>query len=186
MSRKRTGINPLLTLLLLLYTPHYSNDFITNIKEMNYQLTEAQSELSKLIHSYRWTLQDPRATPSQKSDAERALAALYQPTYGSASPEEHNNRVLGGYRATLANPNVSEAAKSHARAMLEQAGADVRTQKERSGSAAARGGPNGNKTADGQLARKLGGYKSALKNPNVSPDAKAHARHMLEVHGVNY
>lgn len=100
--------------------------------------------------------------PDQREDAKRALEALYQPTYGSSTPQEHNNRVLGGYRATLANPNVSEAAKAHARAMLEQAGADLRTQKERNVAANARAS-NG-KSGDGHLARQLGGYKSALKS----------------------
>lgn len=104
---------------------------------------------------------DPRRTPAEKVEAERALAALYQPAYGSASAQEHSNRVLGGYRATLANPNVSDAAKAHARAMLEQAGADVRTQKERG---VTEGGRGGVKNPDAHLARQLGGYKSALKS----------------------
>lgn len=103
---------------------------------------------------------DPHYPITDKQEAERALAALYQPTYSSTSSQEHNNRVLGGYRATLANPNVSEAAKAHARAMLEQAGADVRTQKERSIS----DGGKGAKSPDAHLARQLGGYKSALKS----------------------
>jgi hypothetical protein len=82
--------------------------------------------------------------------------------------------------------------------MLEQAGADLRTQRERS---IAEGG-KGPKSPDAHLARQLGGYKSALKSekfrllqptshhififsdPNVSPEAKAHARHMLAQHGI--
>lgn len=141
-----------------------------------------QEDLVRLIESYRYILQDPHRTPAEKVEAERALAALYQPAYGSASAQEHSNRVLGGYRATLANPNVSEAAKAHARAMLEQAGADLRTQKERN---VTEGGRNA-KSPDAHLARQLGGYKSALKNPNVSPEAKAHARHMLAQHGIAF
>jgi hypothetical protein len=114
---------------------------------------------------------DPHSPPTLKTEAERALAALYQPTYGSTTSQEHNNRVLGGYRATLANPNVSEAAKAHARAMLEQAGADVRTQKERTATDGGRNGVNGvnGKSADAHLARQLGGYKSALKSEYLSP-----------------
>lgn len=101
---------------------------------------------------------DPFASSEAKQAAERSLAALYQPTYGSSTVQEHNNRVLGGYRATLANPNVSDAAKAHARSMLAQAGADPRTQR----AVAAQ-----NSQASGQdshLARQLGGYKSALKS----------------------
>lgn len=143
----------------------------------------SQDDLVRLIESYRYVLHDPHRSPSEKAEAERALAALYQPTYGSSSAQEHNNRVLGGYRATLANPNVSDAAKAHARAMLEQAGADLRTQKERNLQDGASGKGN-SKSPDAHLARQLGGYKSALKNPNVSPEAKAHARHMLAQHGI--
>ncbi|KAH6909119.1 Conidiation protein 6-domain-containing protein [Coprinopsis sp. MPI-PUGE-AT-0042] len=36
--------------------------------------------------------------------------------------DEHTHRVLGGYKATLKNPNVGEAAKEHAKEVLEQAG----------------------------------------------------------------
>ena len=52
--------------------------------------------------------------PDAKHAAERSLAALYQPTYGSSTLQGHNHRVLSGYRATLANPNVSDAAKADA------------------------------------------------------------------------
>jgi len=157
-----------------------------NNNHFDNQLSQiSQADLVNLIESYRFILQDPHSPPTLKTEAERALAALYQPTYGSTTSQEHNNRVLGGYRATLANPNVSDAAKAHARAMLEQAGADVRTQKERTATDGGRNGVNG-KSADAHLARQLGGYKSALKNPNVSAEAKAHARHMLSQHGIFY
>jgi len=113
-------------------------------------------------HSRRHPLVDPFASPEARQAAERSLAALYQPTYGSSTPQEHNNRVLGGYRATLANPNVSEAAKAHARSMLAQAGADPRTQR-------VVAAQNSQATGqDSHLARQLGGYKSALKSESVS------------------
>lgn len=101
------------------------------------------------------SLADPFASAGAKQAAERSLAALYQPTYGSSTLQEHNNRVLGGYRATLANPSASEAAKTHARAMIAQAGADVRTQRAVAAQAAGQ---------DSHLTRQLGGYKSALKS----------------------
>jgi hypothetical protein len=112
---------------------------------------------------------DPFASPEVKQAAERSLAALYQPTYGSATPQEHNNRVLGGYRATLANPNVSAAAKAHARAMLAHAGADPRTQRAVAAqhSQAQAGGQ------DAHLARQLGGYKSALKSESSLPSSSS-------------
>jgi hypothetical protein len=102
---------------------------------------------------------DTYASPEAKQAAERSLAALFQPTYGSSTVQEHNNRVLGGYRATLANPNVSDAAKAHARAMLAQAGADPRTQR-----AVAAQNSQASGGQDSHLARQLGGYKSALKS----------------------
>ncbi|CCA75113.1 hypothetical protein PIIN_09097 [Serendipita indica DSM 11827] len=155
----------------------------------------SQLDLVRLIETYRYILNDPSRPPTDKAEAQRALAALYQPAYSPTTQVEHNNRVLGGYRATLANPNVSEAAKAHARAMLEQAGADVRTLKERTamrasgsgaGSNGSTSGSDGEGRRDAHLARQLGGYKSALKNPNVSPEAKAHARNMLAQHGITY
>jgi len=120
-----------------------------------------------ILHNFQLTFlllsQDPRYSLEEKQEAERALNALYQPTYSPTSSQEHNNRVLGGYRATLANPNVSDAAKAHARAMLEQAGADIRTQKERSSTESGKG----SKSPDAHLARQLGGYKSALKSKPI-------------------
>src|SRR5258706_11576201 len=100
---------------------------------------------------------DPPASPEAKQAAERSLVALYQPTYGSSTVQEHNNRVLGGYRATLANPNVSEAAKAHARSMLAQAGADTRTQR----AVAAQNSQTGGQ--DSHPSRPPGGFKRALK-----------------------
>jgi len=40
-------------------------------------------------------------------------------TGNGADTDQHTNRVLGGYKATLKNPNVSEEAKEHAREVLE-------------------------------------------------------------------
>jgi len=122
---------------------------------------------STTAHQYPLThhpLIDTFASAEAKQAAERSLAALYQPTYGSSTVQEHNNRVLGGYRATLANPNVSDAAKAHARAMLAQAGADPRTQR-----AVAAQNSQATSGQDTHLARQLGGYKSALKSESRSP-----------------
>ncbi|KAI0741475.1 Conidiation protein 6-domain-containing protein [Daedaleopsis nitida] len=75
------------------------------------------------------------------------------------------NRVLGGYKATLHNPNVSSQAKEHAREVLGEVDGDSGT------------------TQDEHQMHVNAGYKAALHNPNVSREAKAHAREYLEEHG---
>jgi len=46
-------------------------------------------------------------------------------SHGTTTGQEHDNRVLGGYKATLKNPNVSEEAKEHAKEVLEESGESV-------------------------------------------------------------
>ncbi|CAG8673438.1 3734_t:CDS:2 [Acaulospora colombiana] len=152
--------HPLHSQRISLDSNYYSDPFYTHDNERTPATRSIHPDGPRPPHRVL-PLHPPR--PSEKAEAERALAALYQPTYGSASAQEHNNRVLGGYRATLANPNVSDAAKAHARAMLEQAGADLRTQKERNLQDGA-SGKGSSKSPDAHLARQLGGYKSALKS----------------------
>ncbi|RPD54192.1 hypothetical protein L226DRAFT_546393 [Lentinus tigrinus ALCF2SS1-7] len=76
------------------------------------------------------------------------------------------NRVLGGYKATLHNPNTSAEAKQHAREMLD--------------AQAAGGSDDGD---DLHQTRVKAGYKAALHNPRVSEEAKEHAREYLEEQG---
>ncbi|KAL7423211.1 hypothetical protein Q5752_002511 [Cryptotrichosporon argae] len=65
---------------------------------------------------------------------------------------DHDAHVMAGYKAALHNPNTSEAAKQHAREVLNVHPAE----------------------------RVAAGYKAALNNPRVSDEAKEHAREVLE------
>ncbi|WVR06258.1 hypothetical protein IAU60_003288 [Kwoniella sp. DSM 27419] len=81
---------------------------------------------------------------------------------------EHENRQLGGYKATLHNPNTSEEAKAHAAEVLKEHGHTV-------------DGAQGESEHDHRV---LGGYKATLHNPNTSAEAKSHAADVLAEHGV--
>ncbi|WVQ86657.1 hypothetical protein IAS59_000371 [Cryptococcus gattii] len=80
--------------------------------------------------------------------------------------EQHDHHVIGGYKATLANPKTSEEAKAHARQAINEY-----ERKKNSGS--------GGTEHDHRVA---GGYKAALHNPNVSQEAKQHAKEVLKEH----
>ncbi|WVQ65895.1 uncharacterized protein L199_004073 [Kwoniella botswanensis] len=71
---------------------------------------------------------------------------------------KHEHHVLGGYKATLSNPNTSEQAKEHAEKVLKEG-----TEHEH---------------------HVLGGYKATLHNPNTSEGAKEHAKEVLREHGA--
>ncbi|GLB39819.1 putative conidiation protein 6 [Lyophyllum shimeji] len=83
------------------------------------------------------------------------------------SPSVETNRVLGGYKATLHNPNTSEEAKRHAREILSAAGYDSYSTDETE-----------------HTNRVIAGYKAALHNPRVSPEAKQHAVEFLQANNV--
>ncbi|KAL0472713.1 conidiation protein 6 [Neurospora intermedia] len=87
--------------------------------------------------------------------------------FGNKNP----NNVLGGHKATLHNPNVSEEAKEHSKKVLENAGEGY--DESSSGKTTT---DDGEKNA-GNVA---GGYKATLNNPNVSDEAKEHAKKKLE------
>lgn len=90
-------------------------------------------------------------------------------------------RQAGGYKAAINNPNVSEEAKDRARDALENLDVPCKriasclrvpmltnaAQSEKD--AAAGKDPH----------RQAGGYKATLKNPNVSEEAKMHAKERL-------
>ncbi|WRT67671.1 uncharacterized protein IL334_004643 [Kwoniella shivajii] len=101
---------------------------------------------------------------------------------------EHEHRQLGGYKATLHNPNASTEAKAHAAEILEENGIDVNdqsTEKHHDGHAHSGNhqAHDGHAHKNDQLSehehRVLGGYKAALHNPNVSEEAKQHAKEVL-------
>ncbi|KAF8608856.1 hypothetical protein BDV93DRAFT_518900 [Ceratobasidium sp. AG-I] len=89
--------------------------------------------------------------------------------------EAHDNHVLGGYKATLSNPNTGEEAKEHAKQVLADAG--VSTTGNTSGSHGSTGDEHEN--------RVLGGHKATLNNPNTSEEAKEHAKQVLADAGVS-
>ncbi|KAH9059808.1 Conidiation protein 6-domain-containing protein [Lactarius vividus] len=86
---------------------------------------------------------------------------------------ESQNRVVGGHKAAMHNPNVSAEAKEHSRQVVEEiqgSGAvqdDHLTKTSRA-------------TGDKEESRVIGGYKAALKNPNVGEEAKQRAQQILE------
>lgn len=82
--------------------------------------------------------------------------------------DQHEHHVIGGYKATLANPKTSEEAKAHAKQAI-----DEYEKKHHSG--------GGSTEHDHRVA---GGYKAALHNPKVSPEAKQHAKEVLKEHDV--
>ncbi|KAH9830723.1 uncharacterized protein C8Q71DRAFT_319797 [Rhodofomes roseus] len=84
--------------------------------------------------------------------------------------DQHSNRELGGYKATLHNDRSSDEAKEHAREVLEAAGYTVE--------------PGPGVSPDEHQTRVLAGYKAALHNPRVSDAAKQHAKIYLREHGA--
>ncbi|KAG2001557.1 hypothetical protein CC2G_006694 [Coprinopsis cinerea AmutBmut pab1-1] len=65
---------------------------------------------------------DPDHIPSSSSHRPSQAETLRKQEEGRKS-QIHQDRVEGGYKATLKNPNVSEAAKQHARDYLKKHGA---------------------------------------------------------------
>ncbi|KAF8543752.1 conidiation protein 6 [Trichophaea hybrida] len=88
--------------------------------------------------------------------------------------------VIGGHKAALKNPNVSEEAKEHSRQVLDQIG----DQTDSSARATAGSDPSNVSTEGKNTGNVVGGYKATLKNPNVSDEAKDHAEKVLEEMGA--
>ncbi|KAN0123793.1 Conidiation protein 6 domain containing protein [Russula decolorans] len=88
---------------------------------------------------------------------------------------QSSNRVAGGHKAAMHNPNVSAEAKEHSRQVVEDIqGPDVvHDDGTTEPSSRSDGG-------DKDENRVLGGYKATLKNPNVSDEAKQRAEKALE------
>ncbi|KAH9840139.1 Conidiation protein 6-domain-containing protein [Rhodofomes roseus] len=78
-------------------------------------------------------------------------------------------RVVGGHKAALNNPNVSDEAKQHSRQVVDELDDAPETEEARQGY-----------QEDKDQTRVNAGYKATLKNPNVSEEAKDHARDFLE------
>ncbi|KAI5820524.1 Conidiation protein 6-domain-containing protein [Pyronema omphalodes] len=88
----------------------------------------------------------------------------------------NKGNVIGGYKATLKNPHASEEAKEHAQKMLDKLGREtetsIRNEKKDDAHNVSTEGKNPHNV--------IGGYKATLKNPNVSDEAKQHAKECLE------
>jgi len=74
------------------------------------------------------------------------------------------SRVVGGYKATISNPNTSDEAKEHAKEMLETEYADVKTGDDK----------------EKDPSRVIGGLKATISNPHTSDEAKEGAKERLE------
>ncbi|PCH44042.1 hypothetical protein WOLCODRAFT_90632 [Wolfiporia cocos MD-104 SS10] len=82
-------------------------------------------------------------------------------------------RQIGGHKAAINNPNVSDEAKEHSRQAIQELERDSETQDTREGY-----------QEDKDEVRVNAGYKATMKNPNVSQEAKDNARELLEEKGA--
>ncbi|OSC97076.1 hypothetical protein PYCCODRAFT_1472116 [Trametes coccinea BRFM310] len=112
------------------------------------------------------------ALSATRPAASRAIRAY-------ATGQANENRVAGGLKATLHNPNVSQEAKDRAAERLEEMSDHVPAA---SSSASSKSAPN---SSDQHKNNVLGGYKATLSNPRTSDEAKKHAREILEADGYH-
>ncbi|WBW73492.1 Conidiation protein 6 [Schizosaccharomyces osmophilus] len=82
----------------------------------------------------------------------------------------HSTRVSAGHKAALHNPNVSDETKQHEREYLENEGVDE--------TSTSHGSSHRSGNKDPKNVER--GYKATTHNPNVSEDAKQHAKDELE------
>ncbi|KAI0793582.1 Conidiation protein 6-domain-containing protein [Fomes fomentarius] len=80
-------------------------------------------------------------------------------------------RQMGGHKAAINNPRVSEEAKERSRQAIDELEADPATRETREGYEA---------EDQKDSVRQNAGYKATLKNPNVSEEARNNAREILE------
>lgn len=137
---------------------------------------------SRVAAGLKASLHNPHVSDEAKRHAQERLESMGSVQHGKAQHETlgthhvgashhqvEDNRVLGGYKATLHNESTSPAAKAHAREILEAAGYHVDK-------------PKGTSEEE-HTTRVLAGYRAALHNDRVSAEAKAHAREYLREHG---
>ncbi|KAJ7470853.1 Conidiation protein 6-domain-containing protein [Mycena latifolia] len=102
------------------------------LKEMGATSSDEPAHGTKLfsLHAqYRWKHKAATSTNEATSDEAQAHAreileaAGYTVTDENVDRDEHEVRVLAGYKAALNNPRVSEKAKKHAREYLQEHGA---------------------------------------------------------------
>jgi len=64
--------------------------------------------------------EEPSSKKSKSDDSSSKDTSDNKDSSEYTEEEKHNHHVLGGYKATLSNPNSSEEAKKHAQEMLDQ------------------------------------------------------------------
>ncbi|KAI0320758.1 hypothetical protein OF83DRAFT_1169019 [Amylostereum chailletii] len=109
------------------------------------------------------SIKNPNVSSEAKEQARERLDTMgavdrdTQPRHSDevVAGDEHQNRVLGGYKSTLATSGMDVDAP-----LVEGT------------------------SEDEHLTRVLAGYKAALHNDNVSDAAKQHAREVLEENGA--
>ncbi|KAG2153804.1 Conidiation protein 6-domain-containing protein [Suillus clintonianus] len=99
---------------------------------------------------------------------------------GTKEHTKDTARVVAGLKAAVHNPNVSDEAKDNALKRLEEMGqsADPITPAQAKATQTA--------AAEAHEKNVLRGYKAATSNPNVSEEAKQHAREVLEAAGIQH
>lgn len=113
---------------------------------------------------------NPNVGPEAKAHAEQVLADAGESTSANTSGgqaktggDEHDNRVLGGYKATLSNPNTGEEAKEHAKEVLANAGVSTESS-DNTGTSGQTGSSGSNDDSELSTHDKnvLAGYKGVL------------------------
>ncbi|KAI0291896.1 Conidiation protein 6-domain-containing protein [Russula brevipes] len=85
------------------------------------------------------------------------------------------NRVAGGHKAAMHNPNTSAQAKEQSRQIVEEIQGSGAVHDDGTTKPSSR-----LDVGDKDESRVLGGYKATVKNPNVSDEAKQRAQQILE------
>jgi len=101
--------------------------------------------------------------------------------------QKNLGNVIGGHKATLNNPNVSEEAKEHSREVLEEYGVETNDENKTNKTSDTNDTEtsDNSETVDGKyLGNVLRGHKAAVNNPRVSEEAKEHSQAVLEEHGA--
>ncbi|KAI0656522.1 Conidiation protein 6-domain-containing protein [Cubamyces menziesii] len=140
-----------------------------------------QPNANRVAGGFKATLHNPKVSEEAKERAAARLSEMGVEADGPSSTSNHSsgsakdesvstqylNQVAGGHKATISNPHTSEAAKQHAREILEiMQATEVPL----------------DATPEEHHRRVIAGYKAALHNPRVSEEAKQHAKEFLQSH----
>jgi len=134
-------------------------------------------DIGHVIGGYKAALSNPNTSEEAREHAKKMIeelggdAMLKHPHKDDS--EKDLSHVVGGYKATLSNPNSSEAAKEHAQHTLDALGVET-------GKDASHHSSHKKDDSEKNPANVEGGLKAAISNPNVSEEAKDHARAKLE------